>query len=274
LSGARDEAGEAAPTDRAPDEGPRVFRAPHTGRVLRVVVAYDGTDFSGWQRQPGMRTVQGVLEDGLRALLGEDIFVRGAGRTDAGVHADGQVASLGLASSIPPHGLLRGLNAALPDDVALVDVAEVASDFDARFSARGKVYRYTVWNHMVRSPRHARTTWHVRRTLDMAAIREAAAALVGEHDFRAFRAADCERRTTRRIIRRLDVERQGAVLTFDVEATAFLKNMVRILVGTLVDVGRGIIGPEAITRMFATGDRAAGGMTAPPQGLTLLRVLY
>jgi tRNA pseudouridine38-40 synthase len=127
---------------------------------------------------------------------------------------------------------------------------------------------------MVRSPRHARTTWHVRRPLDMAAIRAAAAMLVGEHDFRAFRASDCERRTTRRLLRRLDVDRQGALLTFDVEATAFLKNMVRIVVGTLVDVGRGQLGPEAIPRMLETGNRAEGGMTAPPQGLTLLRVLY
>jgi tRNA pseudouridine38-40 synthase len=243
-------------------------------RLLRVVVSYDGTDFSGWQRQPGMRTVQGVLEDGIRELLGEEVFVRGAGRTDAGVHADGQVASFALASRIPPHGLLRGLNSLLPIDVALLDVAEAAPGFDARFSARGKVYRYTVWNHMVRSPRHARTAWHMRRALEMAPMRQAAAMLVGEHDFRAFRASDCERRTTRRILRRLEVDRQGAVLTFDVEATAFLKNMVRILVGTLVDVGRGHLPPEAVARMLETGDRAAGGMTAPPQGLTLLRVIY
>jgi tRNA pseudouridine38-40 synthase len=249
--------------------------APAAGsRRLRVVVAYDGTDFSGWQRQPGMRTVQGCLEDGIRALLGEEVFVRGAGRTDAGVHADGQVASLTLASRIPPHGLLRGLNSLLPADVALLDVAEAAADFDARFSARGKIYRYTVWNHMVRSPRHARTAWHVRRTLDMAAIRQAAAALVGEHDFRAFRASDCERRTTVRVVRRLELDRQGAMLAIEIEATAFLKNMVRILVGTLVDLGRGQIAPEAITRMLATGDRAAGGITAPAQGLTLLRVIY
>jgi tRNA pseudouridine38-40 synthase len=247
---------------------------PPGTRLLRAVVAYDGTDFSGWQRQPGMRTVQGCLEDGIRELLGEEVFVRGAGRTDAGVHADGQVCSFALASRIPPHGLLRGLNAILPIDVALQEVAEAQEGFDARFSARGKVYRYTVWNHMVRSPRHARTAWHVRRALDMAAIRSAAAELVGEHDFRAFRASDCERRTTRRIIRRLDVDRQGAVLTFEVEATAFLKNMVRILVGTLVDVGRGQLGVEAIARMLETGDRQAGGMTAPPQGLTLLRVNY
>lgn len=245
-----------------------------SARQLRAVVSYDGTDFSGWQRQPGRRTVQGCIEDAIRELLGEDVFVRGAGRTDAGVHADGQVVSFALASRIPSYGFLRGINAILPDDVALVDVADAPAEFDARFSARGKVYRYTVWNHMIRAPRHARTTWHVRRTLDMTNIRAAAAGLVGEHDFRAFRAADCERRTTRRIVRSLEIDRQGALLTFDVEATAFLKNMVRILVGTLVDVGRGTIGPDAVARMLQTGDRTAGGMTAPPQGLTLLRVMY
>ena len=261
------------PAPAPPDGAPRAPAAAD-GRVLRLLIGYDGSDFHGWQRQPGLRTVQGVLEDGVKELLGEEVFVRGAGRTDAGVHADGQVASLTLASRIPPHGLLRGLNSILPADVALLDVAEAAPDFDARFSARGKVYRYTVWNHMVRSPRHARTAWHVRRALDMAAMREAAAALVGEHDFRAFRASDCERRTTRRHMRRLDVDRQGAILTFDVEATAFLKNMVRILVGTLVDVGRGRVAPDAVSRMLESGDRAAGGMTAPSMGLTLLRVVY
>jgi tRNA pseudouridine38-40 synthase len=243
-------------------------------RRLRLLVEYDGTDFHGWQRQPAERTVQGVLEDAIREMTGETVFVRGAGRTDAGVHADGQVASLDLEASIPTHGILRGLNSILPPDLALLDVAEAAPDFDARFSARGKVYRYTVWTHLVRSPRRARDAWHVRHPVDVAAIRAAAGALVGDHDFRAFRAADCDRRTTRRIVRRLDVDRQGALLTLEVEATAFLKNMVRILVGTLVDVGRGRIGPEAIPHMLETGDRAAGGMTAPAHGLTLLRVIY
>jgi tRNA pseudouridine38-40 synthase len=243
-------------------------------RNLRVVVEYDGTDFSGWQRQAGFRTVQGCLEDAIREMTRESVAVRGAGRTDAGVHAAGQVANFELAARIPVHGLLRGLNALLPPDVALLDVAEADPAFDARFSARGKVYRYEVWNHLVRSPRHARTTWHVRSALDMALIREAAAALVGEHDFRAFRAADCERRTTRRIVRRLDVDRQGALLGFEIEATAFLKNMVRILVGTLVDVGRGRIPADAPARMLESGDRAAGGVTAPAQGLTLVRVIY
>ena len=260
---------------RAPDGPARPGPAiPPGARVHRIVIEYDGTDFSGWQRQPGMRTVQGVVEDAIREMTGEAVFVRGAGRTDAGVHAAAQVASFPLVARIAPYGLVRGLNSNLPDDVAIIDAAEVGDDFDARFSARGKVYRYTVWNHAIRSPRLARTAWHVRQPLDVAAVHDAAARLVGEHDFRAFRAANCERRTTRRILRRLDVDHQGTLLTFDVEATAFLKNMVRILVGTLVDVGRGRIGPDAVSRMLETGDRAAGGMTAPPQGLTLVRVIY
>jgi len=232
-------------------------------RRFRIVVEYDGTDFAGWQRQIDQRTVQATLEDAIREMTGETAFVRGAGRTDAGVHANGQVASFDLAANIPPHGLLRGLNTILPRDLAIVDVAEAAADFDARFSARGKVYRYTVWNHFVRSPRLDRTAWHVRTPVDTDAVRRAAAALVGEHDFRAFRASDCDRKTTTRIVRRLDVERQGPLLTFDIEATAFLKNMVRIVVGTLVDIGRGRIPEDAPTRMLTTGGRSDGGMTAP-----------
>jgi tRNA pseudouridine38-40 synthase len=243
-------------------------------RRWRIVVEYDGTDFSGWQRQIGQRTIQETLEGAIRDMTGETVFVRGAGRTDAGVHANGQVASFDLALHIPPHGLLRGLNSILPPDLALVDVAEAAPDFDARFSARGKIYRYTIWNHFVRSPRLVRTAWHVRQPVDTDAVRRAAAALVGEHDFRAFRASDCDRKTTNRIVRRLDVDRQGPLITVDIEATAFLKNMVRIVVGTLVDLGRGRIPEDAPTRMLAGGDRSAGGMTAPAAGLTLLRVIY
>jgi tRNA pseudouridine38-40 synthase len=243
-------------------------------RRLRIVVEYDGTDFAGWQRQTEQRTVQETLEGAIREMTGETVFVRAAGRTDAGVHADGQVASFDLAATIPPHGLLRGLNTILPPDLAIVDVAEAAPEFDARFSARGKIYRYIVWNHFVRSPRRARTAWHVRQAIDTDTVRRAAASLVGEHDFRAFRASDCDRKTTNRIVRRLEVERQGPLITFDIEATAFLKNMVRIVVGTLVDIGRGRIGADAPARMLATGDRSAGGMTAPAAGLTLLRVIY
>jgi tRNA pseudouridine38-40 synthase len=243
-------------------------------RNLRILIEYDGTEFHGWQRQPGLRTVQGSLEEAIQTMTGEAVAIQGAGRTDAGVHAAGQVASFTLAAGIPALGLLRGLNSYLPADIAILDVGEAPPGFDARFSARGKVYRYRIWNHLVRSPLHARAAWHCRSVLDLAAMRAAAAQLCGEHDFRAFRASDCERRTTVRVIRRLDVDRQGALITVEVEATAFLKNMVRILVGTLVDLGRGKLSAGAIEHMLRTGDRTAGGVTAPPQGLTLLRVSY
>jgi tRNA pseudouridine38-40 synthase len=243
-------------------------------RNLRFLIEYEGTDFAGWQRQPGQRTVQGAIEDAIAAMTGETVLVRGAGRTDAGVHAAGQVANLTLEAAIPTLGLLRGLNSILPPDIALLDVAEAPADFDARFSARGKIYRYQVWNHLVRSPLHARRSWHCRGKLDLDVMRAAAQALCGEHDFRAFRASDCERRTTVRVVRRLDIDRQDNLLSLEVEATAFLKNMVRILVGTLVDLGRGRIAPGIIARMLETGDRTIGGMTAPPQGLTLVKVFY
>jgi tRNA pseudouridine38-40 synthase len=243
-------------------------------RNLRLTIEYDGTDFSGWQRQIATRTVQGTLEEKIRELLGETVDVRGAGRTDAGVHAEGQVAHLALLSRIPVQGFLRGLNTILPPDVAVIDVAEVDSAFDARFSARGKVYRYRIWNHFVRSPKHARTSWHVRTPLDLDAMRTAARALCGEHDFRGFRASDCDRRNTVRVIRRFEISRQGAILDIEVEATAFLKNMVRILAGTLADVGRGRLDLERVLRVLEGGDRTAGGVTAPAWGLTLVRVIY
>ncbi len=243
-------------------------------RNLRILIEYDGTDFAGWQRQPGQRTIQAEIEAAIAQMTGEAVLVRGAGRTDAGVHAQGQVANFTLDANIPTLGLLRGLNSLLPPDIALLDVAEAPPEFDARFSAHGKLYRYHIWNHLVRSPLNARVSWHCRGAIDLEAIRAAAAALVGQHDFRAFRAADCERRTTIRIIRRLDVSRAGDLIAFEVEATAFLKNMVRILVGTLTDLGRGRITPDVIPAMLTTGDRTIGGVTAPPQGLTLVRVDY
>jgi tRNA pseudouridine38-40 synthase len=246
-------------------------------RKVRIVVEYDGTDFAGWQQQRGQRTVQATLEDAIHEMTGERVFVRGAGRTDAGVHADGQVASLTFEANgvgIPTLGLLRGLNTVLPPDVAIVDVADVAPEFDARFSAHGKIYRYTVFAHPVRSPRRLRRAWHVREPVNLDPVRRAAELLVGEHDFAAFRASDCDRRTTKRLVRRLDITADGPEVSFEIEATAFLKNMVRIIVGTLVDIGRGRLPEDTIARMFASSDRTIGGMTAPPQGLTLVRVIY
>jgi tRNA pseudouridine38-40 synthase len=256
----------AAPADTAADAPPP--------RNLRLVIEYDGTDFSGWQRQDGQRTVQGCLEDAVNTMTGQPTVVRGAGRTDAGVHAAGQVANFQTAARIPLPGFLRGLNANLPPDIAVLDVTEVASTFDARWAARGKLYRYQVWNQLVRSPLHGRTSWHCRAPLDVAGMREAATVFVGQHDFAAFRAADCERKTTVRVLRKLEVRQEGALITFDVEGTAFLKNMVRILVGTLVGVGRSKLTRDDLLRIQAGRDRTKAGVTAPAAGLTLIRVDY
>jgi len=179
-----------------------------------------------------------------------------------------------VASRIPALGFMRGLNSNLPRDIAVLDVADMPAGFNARWGARGKVYRYQIWNHPVRSPRRARDSWHVFALLDVHAMREAAALLCGEHDFRAFRAADCERRTTVRVLRRFDVHRDGGLITCEVEGTAFLKNMVRILVGTLVAVGHGKMTVATIHELLTHGDRTKAGMTAPACGLTLAKVIY
>lgn len=243
-------------------------------RNLRLVVEYDGTDFAGWQRQDGQRTVQGCLEEAVKEMTGEAVFVRGAGRTDAGVHAFGQVANFRTTKAIPTGGFLRGLNANLPPDIAVLEVADVPDEFDARLRARGKLYRYTIWNHLVRSPLHLRTSWHCRAALDLPTMREAARTFIGMVDFRAFRASDCERKTTVRLLRQLEIRQRGALVTCDVEGTAFLKNMVRILVGTLVEVGRGRLTPADVARIQAEGDRTKAGVTAPAHGLALIRVSY
>jgi tRNA pseudouridine38-40 synthase len=243
-------------------------------RTLRLLIEYDGTDFSGWQRQDGQRTVQGCLEEALFAMTGERAPIRGAGRTDAGVHAAGQVASVSVEASIPAGGFLRGLNSHLPPDIAVLELCDAPEGFDARRAARGKIYRYEIWNHLVRSPLHGRGSWHCRAPLDLHAMREAAALLVGEHDFRGFRAADCDRLSTVRVIRRFELGRQGALITAHVEGTAFLKHMVRILMGTLVGVGRGEMDQAAVRHVLDSGDRTRAGVTAPARGLSLLRVIY
>jgi tRNA pseudouridine38-40 synthase len=255
------------------DGEPATVAAP-PARTLRLIVEYDGTDFAGWQRQDGQRTVQGCLEEAFAKMTGQPVLVRGAGRTDAGVHADGQAASVELVSRIPNLGFLRGLNSHLPRDIAVLDVADMPAGWNARFAARGKIYRYQVWNHAVRSPRHERRAWHVHDGLDTEAMRAAAVALVGEHDFRAFRSADCDRKNTVRIIRRFEVRRDGAMIAIEVEGTAFLRNMVRILAGTLVAAGRGKMPITQLQAALTTGERTLAGITAPARGLTLARVIY
>ncbi len=243
-------------------------------RRIRLTVEYDGTDFAGWQRQPNGPSIQAAIEDALAQMTQQSVVVHGAGRTDAGVHALGQVLHFDTDGRIPLVGFRRGLNQLLPRSIAIVAAAEAAPDFDARRSARGKLYRYSIWNADSRSARLARFTWHLPRSLDVARMRRAAQTLIGRHDFAAFRAADCERKTTVRTLRRLDVVRTGDLVEIDVEADAFLKNMVRILAGTLAEAGLGRLSPEDVGRTLAARDRKLAGPTAPPWGLTLVRVHY
>ncbi len=245
-------------------------------RNLRLTIEYDGTDFAGWQRQaPPSRTVQAELEAAVERMTGAATHVGGAGRTDAGVHAAAQVANFRTESAIPTLGFLRGLNGLLSADVAIIAVDEVDDAFDARRAARGKHYRYRVWNREPRSPLRGRTSWHVHKRLDLPAMSAAARHLLGEHDFTAFRASDCDRKNPVRIVRRLDVgEPEPGLIVIDAEATAFLKHMVRTIAGTLVEVGLGAREPGSLADILAGRDRTRAGRTAPAQGLTLERVYY
>ena len=240
-------------------------------RTVKLTLEYDGTDFVGWQVQPNGRSVQEVVEAALSRMLGEPVRVTGAGRTDAGVHAAGQVCSLRTEKRVPLKAFVLGMNSLLPPDVAVVEAADVAPDFDARRSASGKRYEYRIWNGPSRSPLRRRRAWELFRPLDVAAMRAAARHLLGEHDFSAFRASDCPAKTTRRILRVLDVTGEsGGEILVAAEATAFLKHMVR----NLAEVGMGKRSPESMPALLAGGDRTRAGVTAPPQGLTLVRVDY
>jgi tRNA pseudouridine38-40 synthase len=243
-------------------------------RHIRLVVEYDGTTLCGWQRQATGPTVQGHIEAALAKLLTHQVSVVGASRTDAGVHARGQVASFRTERPIPLHGIRRGLNSMLPDAIAIREVTEVGDDFHPRFSATGKHYRYSIWNVFDRSPLHARA-WHEPEPIDEALMREAATALVGRHDFAAFRAAGCSAKTTVRHLESIEVTRDpDGLVIVDVRGNAFLRNMVRILVGTLAEVGTGDRPVAQVAEILAAGDRTRAGITAPARGLELIEVRY
>jgi tRNA pseudouridine38-40 synthase len=242
--------------------------------TYRLILEYDGAPFAGWQIQPGQRTVQGEVTRALSVALRHEVKVQGAGRTDAGVHALGQCASFSSEVEIVPERLRAAVSGLCKPGISAVSVDVVPDAFNARFDAKGKHYRYQLLCRPAPSPLLMATTYHVTAALDRAAMQTAAAMLAGTHDFAAFRAVDCERKTTVRTLTRVEIVERFPVLSIEVEGDAFLKNMVRILAGTLVDVGRGRRTVEDVAAALRTGDRECAGVTAPARGLTLVSVHY
>ncbi len=242
----------------------------------RFTLEYDGAGFKGWQSQAGgQRTVQDEFEAAIERVTGQRLRVAAAGRTDAGVHALGQVASAQISTELSPAVLQRALNQAMPEDLAVVAAERAADDFHARYSAVGKLYCYRVWITATRSPlRSARAHW-VARKLDVPAMSKAAEAFMGRHDFAALQAAGSDVESTLRTVKRLEVEQESpGELVFWAEADGFLRHMVRNLVGTLLEVGSGRRSIESMTELLACGDRRRAGPTAPAAGLSLVRVFY
>jgi tRNA pseudouridine38-40 synthase len=248
-------------------------------RTFKVTIAYDGTDFGGWQRQSNARSVQAEIEDALAPIEGAPVAVAGAGRTDSGVHALGQVASFRLTNPIGAQELQQALNATLAEDVRVLSVEEAPDGFNARFVARSKIYRYRISNTKVISPFERRYAWHISRSLDFEGMKKGAAELAGEHDFTSFRALGGTVKSSIRTIFRSEWREEpvpggGRLLVYEVAGTGFLKYMVRNIIGTLVDVGDGRRTASSIREILASHDRAAAGPTAPPGGLYLVRVDY
>jgi len=245
---------------------------------LRLIIAYDGAAYFGWQRQPADLSVQQRVEEALTRIFPGGTGVSGSSRTDTGVHAVGLCAHVDVPRNelrFPPRKVLLAVNAWLPEDIRVLAVSRAPPGFHARFSARGKQYRYRVWNHAAHHPLWRRQAWHVPRQLDVSAMKRAARAFAGRHDFLAFSASPgYERRHTVRTVTRCSVVRSGPLLTFIIEADGFLYKMCRGIVGTLVQVGLGRFAPESIPDLLAARDRQLSGMTAPAEGLVLWRVYY
>jgi tRNA pseudouridine38-40 synthase len=245
-------------------------------RNIKLVIAYDGTDFHGWQRQGDLRTVQHTVEQALQRVVRHPVDVVGASRTDSGVHAQGQVAHLITECSLPVGNLRRAVNQRLPDDAAVAHADVQPAGFHSTRDARSKLYRYRIHNDPARPVERmaARYVWHVWYELDTDRLRAAAAHMTGTHDFAGFAAQGSPRSSTVRTVRRVGIRRRYSELLIDVEGDGFLYNQVRAMVGTLVEIGRGHWPPERVLEILETRDRGLAGPTAPARGLCLQWVRY
>lgn len=243
-------------------------------RNLLVKMAYNGAAYHGYQRQNNAYTVQQAVEEALEQLTGSRIAIDGCSRTDTGVHAREYYFSFKLDSTIPCRGIVFGLNAKLPDDIAILECFDVSSDFHARYCCRGKEYEYIVHNSEIKDPFYKDTAYRSWYPIDAEALDRAAQQLVGEHDFKAFCCTDCDKENTVREIYYFHVRREGDLVIFTVAGSGFLYNMVRILVGTLLYVGEGKIAADDLKSILESKDRTKAGKTVPPQGLYLNKVFY
>lgn len=241
---------------------------------VKLVVAYEGTNYCGWQIQPNGITIEQVLNETLSSLLGEEITVTGASRTDAGVHSLGNVAVFETHTKMPAEKISFALNQRLPEDIVVQESCQVPEDFHPRFSKSRKTYEYRILNCRFRQPLERRTSYFYHYPLDVSAMQKAAAYLVGEHDFTSFASVHAQTNTYVRMIYALDVVREGDMICIRVQGNGFLYNMVRIIAGTLIQVGAGIKKPEDMESILAGKDRELAGPTAPAHGLTMIGLEY
>jgi len=244
-------------------------------RNIKLLIEYDGTNYRGWQVQPKGLTVQGMIEEKLALITGEAVHLIGSGRTDSGVHALGQVASFKTKSQLDVHSIQRALNSLLPPDIVIQRAEEVEEGFHARKQSKSKIYEYRILNRNLRSAFHHEYTWHIPQRLNLEEMRKATRMLIGEHDFSSFRSVGSPTRTAvRRVIRAEWKRGRDGLIRFEVEANGFLKQMVRALVGTLVEIGKGRIDSETFEKILDSRDREKAGPTAPAHGLFLKKVKY
>lgn len=241
---------------------------------IKITLEYDGTRYHGWQIQPNGETIQAVLERAVSIFLGASTKITASGRTDAGVHAYGQVANFQSEKILQPHRVRRALNALTPEDINIKEVEVVDDEFDARRNPRSRRYEYQILNRATASPFLINRAWHIHEQLNFEAMQCAVYCLRGEHDFSSFRAAGCDAAHPVRKVYRSDLSVRGELWIYSIEATAFLRHMVRNIVGTLVEVGRGLRTPQQFAGLLEARDRTQAGPTAPPHGLYLAEVKY